>query len=63
MNGGFLFDFFSVNKTMSKKAATNKSGVKNSLVNNIHTRQERSESQLKSKSTITKKSYDDMQHD
>jgi hypothetical protein len=44
----------------SKKGKTNKSGVKNSLVNNINARKEKDESRSKARSTISKKAYDEM---
>jgi hypothetical protein len=46
----------------SKKAKTNKLGVKNSLVNNINARKEKGVSRAKSDSTVSKKAYTDMQN-
>ncbi len=46
----------------SKKQKTNKLGVKNSLVNNINARKEKGVSKSKAKSTISKKSYDEMKN-
>ncbi|WP_170138307.1 hypothetical protein U0035_22760 [Niabella yanshanensis] len=43
------------------KSATNKLGVKNSLVNNINARKEKGVSRSKDDSTISKKAYEDMQ--
>ena len=40
----------------------NKPGVKNSLVNNINARKKKGASRTKKKSTISKKNYNDMQH-
>jgi DNA-binding protein HU-beta len=52
-------------KAPAKKAAKgvgkNKLGVKNSLVNNINAKKERGDSKPKSKSTISKKAYKDME--
>ncbi|HLK30105.1 MAG TPA: hypothetical protein VKT28_16105 [Puia sp.] len=45
---------------MAKSATKNKLGVKNSSVNNINVRKKKGVSRAKSKSTISKKSYDDM---
>jgi hypothetical protein len=45
----------------SKRAKTNKLGVKNSLVNNINARKEKGISRKKSKSTVSKDSYEHMQ--
>lgn len=51
-------------KTMatSKKTKTNKLGVKNSLVNNINAKKEKGASKSKSASTVSKKSYEDMEN-
>lgn len=46
----------------SKKAKKNKLGVTNSLVNNINARKEKGVSRSKSKSTVSKKSYDKMEN-
>lgn len=49
-------------KTPPKKVEKkNKLGVKNSLVNNIHAKKEKGESQSKKDSTVSKKNYDDME--
>jgi hypothetical protein len=40
--------------------ATNKNGVKNSLVNNINARKKKGTSRPKKKSTVSKKAYADM---
>ena len=40
----------------------NKLGVKNSLVNNINARKEKGTSRSKKKSTVSKKSYQDMEN-
>ena len=40
----------------------NKLGVKNSLVNNINERKKKGTSRTKRKSTISKKNYNDVQH-
>ena len=54
-------------KAAKKKAAKkltakkNKLGVKNSLVNNINAKKKKGTSHSKSKSTISKKNYKDMQ--
>ena len=50
-------------KTARKKAAkkTNKLGVKNSLVNNINARKKKGASRSKKKSSISKKSYQEME--
>ena len=45
----------------TKKAKKNKLGVKNSLVNNINARKKKGVSKKKSTSTISKKSYEDME--
>ena len=47
----------------TKKTKTNKLGVKNSLVNNINAKKKKGASKSKSDSTVSKKSYDDMQND
>ena len=47
---------------MAKSAATNKLGVKNSLVNNINARKEKGIARPKSKGTVSKKSYGAMQN-
>jgi hypothetical protein len=56
-------------KTSSKKAAPkngtaqkNKNGVKNSLVNNINAKKKKGTSKPRSKSTISKEAYDDMEN-
>ena len=49
----------------TKKASSgkkNKLGVKNSLVNNINAKKKKGTSRSKKKSTISKKNYNDMQH-
>lgn len=47
----------------AKKAKkTNKLGVKNSLVNNINAKKKKGTSKPKSKSTVSKKAYKDMQN-
>lgn len=46
-------------KTGAKK---NKLGVKNSLVNNINARKKKGNSRSKSKSTVSKKSYKNMEN-
>jgi len=43
------------------KAKTNKLGVKNSLVNNINAKKKKGSSKTKKKSTISKKSYKEME--
>ena len=56
----------SATKTKPKKAASskkNKLGVKNSLVNNINAKKKKDTSLSKKKSTISKKNYNDMEHD
>lgn len=45
----------------TKKKKTNKLGVKNSLVNNINARKKNGISRPKSKSKVSKKSYDNME--
>ena len=50
-------------KKKSPAGAKNKSGVKNSLVNNINARKKAGTSRSKKESTILKKSYQKMQHD
>lgn len=52
-------------KSASKKSGTtkkNKNGVKNSLVNNIRAKKEKGTSKPKSKSTVSKKAYKDMEN-
>jgi hypothetical protein len=52
-------------KKASKKGAPknkNKLGVKNSLVNNINARKKKGRSRPKSRSTVSKKSYKNMQN-
>ncbi|HVE61207.1 MAG TPA: hypothetical protein VNA26_05280 [Chitinophagaceae bacterium] len=52
-------------KSASKKSGTakkNKHGVKNSLVNNIRAKKEKGTSKPKSKSTVSKKAYKDMEN-
>ena len=51
-------------KTAAKKTATkkNKLGVKNSLVNNINAKKKKGTSKTKKKSTISKKAYENMEH-
>ncbi len=50
-------------KSGAKKAGAkkNKLGVKNSLVNNINAKKKKGTSKPKEKSTISKKSYSDME--
>ena len=52
-------------KAMTKKKATrkNKLGVENSLVNNINARKKKGTSRPKSRSKVSKESYDKMEHD
>ena len=50
------------NKKTSAKSGKNKLGVENSLVNNINARKEKGVSRTKKKSTVTKKSYNEMEH-
>lgn len=52
-------------KGSAKKGAAkkNKLGVKNSLVNNINARKKKGTSRSPRKSTVSKKSYRDMQND
>ena len=55
----------SVKRKNTKKTGSvkkNKLGVKNSLVNNINARKKKGTSRSKKKSTISKKNYNDMQH-
>jgi hypothetical protein len=54
----------SAKKTSAKKAAPkkNKLGVKNSLVNNINAKKKKGIAKPKKKSTVSKKSYDDMEN-
>lgn len=47
---------------ISKKTNTNKLGVKNSLVNNINAKKEKKTAESKSDSTVSTKSYEDMQN-
>ena len=50
-------------KATAKKAAKkNKLGVKNSLVNNINAKKKKGTSKPKSKSSVSKKNYDDMEN-
>ncbi|MBT1703682.1 hypothetical protein [Chryseosolibacter indicus] len=42
--------------------AKNKLGVKNSLVNNINARKKKGISRSKKKSPVSKKAYNDMEH-
>jgi len=49
--------------TKGKSPAKNKLNVKNSLLNNINARKKKCISRTKSRSAISKKSYDDMEHD
>ncbi len=51
-------------KSPAKKAGTrkNKLGVKNSLVNNINAKKKKGTSRPKSKSSVSKKSYGEMEH-
>ena len=58
-----------VKKAAPKKAAAkkttpkkNKLGVKNSLVNNINAKKKKGTSKPKSKSTVSKKGYNDMEN-
>ena len=49
-------------KTARKKSVKkNKLGVKNSLVNNINAKKKKGTSKSKKKSTVSRKSYKDMQ--
>ena len=48
-------------KKAKKRSKKNKLGVKNSLVNNINARKKKGKSRSKRKSTISKKSYKEMQ--
>jgi hypothetical protein len=51
--------------TAKKKSAaskTHKAGAKNSLVNNINARKEKGISRSKKDSTVSKKSYEDMEN-
>ncbi len=51
-------------KAATKSSAkTNKLGVKNSLVNNINAKKKEGTSKPKSKSTVSKESYDNMEND
>lgn len=51
-------------KVQAKKSGSkqNKLGVKNSLVNNINAKKKKGTSNPKSKSTVSKKSYSDMEN-
>jgi len=49
-------------KKAKKRSKKNKLGVKNSLVNNINARKKKGKSHSKRKSTISKKSYKEMNH-
>ncbi len=49
-------------KKAKKRSKKNKLGVKNSLVNNINARRKKGKSRSKRKSTISKKSYQEMQN-
>ncbi|MEP6927209.1 MAG: hypothetical protein ABI834_06205 [Ginsengibacter sp.] len=51
-------------KSPAKKAVTkkNKLGVKNSLVNNINAKKKKGTSRPKSKSSVSKKTYSEMEH-
>lgn len=49
-------------KASTKGAKKNKLGVKNSLVNNINAKKKKGTSRPKKKSTVSKKSYDDMEN-
>ncbi len=54
----------SAKKSPAKKAGTkkNKFGVKNSLVNNINAKKKMGTSKPKEKSSVSKKSYSDMEN-
>lgn len=54
----------SAKKAAPKKSTANKNklGVKNSLVNNINAKKKAGASKSKEKSTVSKKSYDDMEN-
>lgn len=54
----------SAKKASAKKAAPkkNKLGVENSLVNNINAKKKKGTSKPKEKSTVSKKSYKDMEN-
>lgn len=47
---------------MAKTVKKNKLGVKNSLVNNINAKKKKGTSKPKEKSSVSKKSYDDMEN-
>lgn len=47
---------------MAAAKKTNKLGVKNSLVNNINARKDKGVNRTKSESTVSKKSYEDMEN-
>jgi hypothetical protein len=49
-------------KALQKKEAKNKLGVKNSLVNNINARKKKGPPGQRKKSSVSKKSYKDMQN-
>lgn len=51
-------------KKVAKKAGAkkNKLGVENSLVNNINAKKKKGTSRPKKKSTVSKESYDKMEH-
>ena len=46
----------------AKKTKKNKLGVKNSLVNNINAKKKKGTKTGKSKSTVSKKAYEDMEN-
>jgi len=48
--------------TKKKSAHKNKLGVENSLVNNINARKKKDASRPKSKSKVSAKAYDKMEH-
>ncbi len=50
------------NKYSAKTGKKNKLGVKNSLVNNINAKKRKGTSKPKKKSTVSKKSYKDMEN-
>jgi hypothetical protein len=49
-------------ETRSEKNKKNKSGVTNSLVNNINARKKDGTSRTKKKSTVSREQYDKMEH-
>ncbi len=49
-------------KAKSSATKKNKLGVKNSLVNNINAKKKKGTSKSKKKSTVSKKSYKDMEN-